>query len=174
MVLLLDKHGDYRPCLSLLAVRETERLLRVTIAGFLLALPILAGGNEVDSAHRRGPCVGAGAAVPGRRKVAHAVGAPGAAQTESLRRARRSSSEPVRWDAGSTPHWCARRNSDSIRWHSSGREARPAASASFTKSRTSRSILPNVLPGPLTPRLLRRLGATALIIAAPELSADET
>ena len=41
MVLLLDKHGDYRPCLSLLAVRETERLLRVTIAGFLLALPIL-------------------------------------------------------------------------------------------------------------------------------------
>jgi hypothetical protein len=41
IVLLLDKHGDYRPCLSLLAVRETERLLRVTIAGFLLALPIL-------------------------------------------------------------------------------------------------------------------------------------
>ena len=41
MVLLLDKHGDYRPCLSLLAVKETERLLRVTIAGFLLALPIL-------------------------------------------------------------------------------------------------------------------------------------
>src|SRR5271165_5851084 len=41
MVLLLDKHGDYRPCLSLLAVRETERLLRVTITGFLMALPIL-------------------------------------------------------------------------------------------------------------------------------------
>ena len=29
MVLLLDNLGDYRPCLSLLAVRETERLLRV-------------------------------------------------------------------------------------------------------------------------------------------------
>src|SRR5271169_3160047 len=41
MVLLLDKHGDYRPCLSLLAVRETERLLRATISGFLLATPIL-------------------------------------------------------------------------------------------------------------------------------------
>src|SRR5271165_4764154 len=45
MVLLLDKHGDYRPCLSLLAVRETERLLRVTISGFLLALPILLAIN---------------------------------------------------------------------------------------------------------------------------------
>ncbi len=41
MVLLLDKHGDYKPCLSLMAVRETERLLRVTITGFLLALPML-------------------------------------------------------------------------------------------------------------------------------------
>ena len=40
MVLLLDKHGDYRPCLSLLAVRETERLLRVTALAFLLVIPI--------------------------------------------------------------------------------------------------------------------------------------
>ena len=40
MVLLLDKHDDYRPCLSLLAVRETERLLRVSVLGFLLAIPI--------------------------------------------------------------------------------------------------------------------------------------
>ena len=39
MVLLLDKHGDYRPCLSLLAVRETERLLRVTVVASLLAIP---------------------------------------------------------------------------------------------------------------------------------------
>ena len=39
-VLLLDKHGDYRACLSLLAVRETERLLRVTALGLLLAMPI--------------------------------------------------------------------------------------------------------------------------------------
>lgn len=41
MVLLLEKHGDYRRCLSLLAVRETERLLRVTMAGVSLALPML-------------------------------------------------------------------------------------------------------------------------------------
>src|SRR5271165_6032951 len=37
-VLLLERYGDYRPCLSLLAVRETERLLRVTLWGFGLAL----------------------------------------------------------------------------------------------------------------------------------------
>ena len=42
IVLLLEKHGDYQPWLSLLAVRETERLLRVTISGVLLAVPILA------------------------------------------------------------------------------------------------------------------------------------
>ena len=40
MVLLLDKHGDYRPCLSLLAVRETERLLRLQHWRFLLSIPI--------------------------------------------------------------------------------------------------------------------------------------
>ncbi len=41
IVLLLEKHGDYQPWLSLLAVRETERLLRVTISGVLLAVPIM-------------------------------------------------------------------------------------------------------------------------------------
>lgn len=40
IVLLLEKHGDYQPWLSLLAVRETERLLRVTISAVLLAVPI--------------------------------------------------------------------------------------------------------------------------------------
>ena len=39
-VLLLEKNGDYRPYLSLLAVKETERLLRVTAESFLIAVPI--------------------------------------------------------------------------------------------------------------------------------------
>lgn len=39
-VLLLEKHGEYRPYLSLLAVRETERLLRVWVECFLLAVPV--------------------------------------------------------------------------------------------------------------------------------------
>jgi len=42
LVWLLEVYGFYRPCLSLLAVRETERLLRATASGALIALPILA------------------------------------------------------------------------------------------------------------------------------------
>jgi len=37
-VFLLDRYGGYRPCVSLLAIRETERILRVTLQAFLLAL----------------------------------------------------------------------------------------------------------------------------------------
>src|SRR5271157_5565205 len=37
-VILLERHGGYRPYVSLLAVRETERILRVTVESFLLAL----------------------------------------------------------------------------------------------------------------------------------------
>jgi exopolysaccharide biosynthesis polyprenyl glycosylphosphotransferase len=40
VVLLLEKHGEYRPYLSLLAVRETERLLRVGAECFFIALPV--------------------------------------------------------------------------------------------------------------------------------------
>ncbi len=39
VVLLLEKHGEYRPYLSLLAVRETERMLRVGAEVLLVALP---------------------------------------------------------------------------------------------------------------------------------------
>jgi exopolysaccharide biosynthesis polyprenyl glycosylphosphotransferase len=35
---LLERHGGYRPCLSLLAIRETERVLRVTLQAFSIAL----------------------------------------------------------------------------------------------------------------------------------------
>ena len=41
VVLLLEKHGEYRPYLSLLAVRETERLLRVGVEGALLAFVVV-------------------------------------------------------------------------------------------------------------------------------------
>ena len=36
-VLLLERHGGYRPYVGLLAVRDTERILRVTVESFLLA-----------------------------------------------------------------------------------------------------------------------------------------
>jgi exopolysaccharide biosynthesis polyprenyl glycosylphosphotransferase len=37
-VFLLERHGGYRPSVSLLAIRETERILRVTLQAFLLAV----------------------------------------------------------------------------------------------------------------------------------------
>ena len=37
-VFLLDRHGGYLPCVSLLAIRETERILRVTLQAFAVAL----------------------------------------------------------------------------------------------------------------------------------------
>lgn len=37
-VFLLERHGGYRPCVSLLAIRETERVLRVTLQSFSVAL----------------------------------------------------------------------------------------------------------------------------------------
>ncbi|HUI84631.1 MAG TPA: exopolysaccharide biosynthesis polyprenyl glycosylphosphotransferase [Candidatus Binatia bacterium] len=37
-VLLLERHGGYRPSVSLLAIRETERILRVTLQAFMVAL----------------------------------------------------------------------------------------------------------------------------------------
>src|ERR1019366_1697092 len=39
--------------------------------------------------------------------------------------------------------------------------------------RDVKGYLPSVLPGPVTPKLLRRLGATVLIVAAPEISAED-
>ena len=39
VVLLLEKHGEYRPYLSLLAVRETERLLRVGAECLVVTVP---------------------------------------------------------------------------------------------------------------------------------------
>src|ERR1700733_8432366 len=37
-VFLLERHGGYRPCVSLLAIRETERILRVTLQSFAIVI----------------------------------------------------------------------------------------------------------------------------------------
>jgi exopolysaccharide biosynthesis polyprenyl glycosylphosphotransferase len=38
MIVLLERHGGYRASVSLLSIRETERILRVTLQAFLIAL----------------------------------------------------------------------------------------------------------------------------------------
>ena len=172
MVLLLDKHGDYRSCLSLLAVRETERLLRVTIAGFLLALPILLA---VTKSIPRTAVALALVLVPLFLAVEkwHTQWA-----LQVLRKRKVSSRQAVILGTGPLGR---RIYSTLVRSPKFGLD--PVAFVSDSATCSERVIYEEsyqqkhsakVLPGPLTPRLLRRLGATALIIAAPELSADET
>ena len=56
-VILLERHGGYRPYVSLLAVRDTERVLRVTVESFLLALlgRLLHDGARVATGCRAWP-----------------------------------------------------------------------------------------------------------------------
>ena len=172
MVLLLDKHGDYRPCLSLLAVRETERLLRVTIAGFLLALPILLAVTksiprtaialalvtvplllalekwQVQSAIQMHAGLGSHHAQggdPGDRHIGtqHFLHAGAVAEV-------RARSRGVRRDR---------------HHHHGAGDLRSVVSAQTPGKRAAR---------PVTPKLLRRLEASVLIIAAPEISPEET
>jgi exopolysaccharide biosynthesis polyprenyl glycosylphosphotransferase len=172
MVLLLDKHGDYRPCLSLLAVRETERLLRVTIAGCLLALPMLVAATK--SIPRTAIALGL-AIVPlmlalekwmvqagiqtirrwvdiTRKAVILGTGTMGRSIFSTLVRSPKFGLDPVAFVAAE----------ETI--------TEPVIhEASYLRRRQA-----PVLSGPVTPRLLRRLGASVLIIAAPELSPEET
>ena len=172
IVLLLDKHGDYRACLSLLAVRETERLLRVTIAGFLLALPILLAVTksiprtavalsfvtvpfllavekwQVQSAIRM--IKGWGAIR--RKAVILGTGTLGRGIFSALVRSPKFGLDPVAFiEAEGTV------------------TQQVIYEASYERKRQAR-----VLPGPVTPTLLRRLGVSALIIATPEISPDDT
>jgi exopolysaccharide biosynthesis polyprenyl glycosylphosphotransferase len=171
MVLMLDKHGDYRPCLSLLAVRETERLLRVTIAGFLLALPILLLATKsipraaVALALVTVPMLLAlekwlmqsamqttrGWEAITRRAVILGTGAEGRSIFSALARSPKFGLDPVAFveaDVNITQ--------------------RLIYEESYQRRRQA-----SVLPGPVTPELLRRLGASVLIIAAPEISPKE-
>ncbi len=172
IVLLLDKHGDYRPCLSLLAVRETERLLRVTFAGGLMAAPILLAVTksiphtaiglamvmvplmlalekwQVQSAIRL--MRGWGAIT--RKAVILGTGTMGRSIFSTLVRSPKFGIDPVAFvehDETVT---------EPIIYESSYQRRRMAG----------------VLPGPVTPKMLRKMGASVLIIAAPEMSADQT
>jgi exopolysaccharide biosynthesis polyprenyl glycosylphosphotransferase len=171
MVLLLDKHGDYRPCLSLLAVRETERLLRVTISGFLLALPILLAVTKsvprtlIALALVTVPLLLAaekwlvqeaiqmmrGWGANTRKAVILGTGTLGRSIFSTLSRSPKFGLDPVAFvETGATI-------------------AEPVIhEASYLRKRMAR-----VLPGPVTPKLLRKLGASVLIVAAPEVCGEE-
>ncbi len=171
MVLLLDKHGDYKPCLSLMAVRETERLLRVTIAGFLLALPILLAVTRSIPRTAIGLALVMVPAMLGLEKlqvqaaiqIMHAWGA-------ITRKAVILGTGPVGRSIYSTLVHSPKFGLDPVAFVEldEATDEPVIYEASYHHNRRA-----NVLPGPVTPRLLRGLGANTLIIAAPEIAPEQ-
>ncbi|MGA9567985.1 MAG: exopolysaccharide biosynthesis polyprenyl glycosylphosphotransferase [Candidatus Korobacteraceae bacterium] len=171
IVLLLEKHGDYQPWLSLLAVRETERLLRVTISGVLLAAPIL---------------VVVARALPVAVIALSMVMLPlflalEKIHTQSavrlLRRRLGATRTAVILGTGilgrkvfSTLVRSPKLGIDTVVFVA---EDSTVEEMVVYESAYQRKQQAKVLPGPATPRLLRKLGASVLIFADPEMPADE-
>jgi exopolysaccharide biosynthesis polyprenyl glycosylphosphotransferase len=171
MVLLLEKRGDYRPCLSLLAVRETERLLRATLTGFLLGLPLLVAltrsvprttvgfaallvplalAVEKSFTHRVLCALRLPAGVM-RRAVIVGTGTLGRRIFSALTRSPKLGMDPVAFVEITGP----------------------AAEAVIFESSYHRKRQARVLTEPVTAKLLRRLGASIVILAEPDLAAEE-
>ena len=168
-VLLLDKHGDYRACLSLLAVRETERLLRVTALGLLLAMPIALAQflpwislvlsmalapvllalekwqlRKVIRAVRRRQGMTRKAVIVGTGTVARRI-------FSAVARSPKLGIDPVAFI-----EYC-----------------RPIGESVIYESGYQRKRQARVLAGPVTPRLLRHAEATVLILADPVIGPEE-
>ena len=170
MVLLLDKHGDYRPCLSLLAVRETERLLRVTGLLLFLAIPIaltrVVPRTLLALALVQMPVMLAlekwllqGAVRVVRRQqgmtrnaVIVGTGTLGRRIFSALARSPKLGIEPVAFVE------CRGPIGEPVIFESG-----------YTRARQAR-----VLAGPVTPRLLRRAEASVLILAEPAMESEES
>lgn len=171
LVWLLEVYGFYRPCLSLLAVRETERLLRATASAALIALPMLAllakplplrslalatllaplcVAVERWQAHRVLTFV-RGRAKLTRKAVIVGIGPTARRIFSALAHSPRLGIEPVAFMA--EPGCCA----DPVIYDSWYRHSHEAA----------------VLTGPLTRKMLRRIGADLVVIAEPGLTQQE-
>lgn len=167
-VFLLDRHGGYRLCLSLLRIRETERVLRVTLQTFLIGLvatsllriPMSRGGVaialvllpllivlekwELQNLMRRLRDQGFGA----RRAVILGTGSTARRIYTALINSPKLGIEPVAFVE----------------------ESAPSTSTQIYECSYRRKHSARVLPGPLTSGLLRELGASVLMVAdtAPE------
>ncbi len=170
IVLLLDKNGDYRPCLSLLAVRETERLLRVSALALFFAVPmawthfvprtVLAVAlvqmpvmlalekwllrNVLRIARRQQGMT--------RNAVIVGTGTLGRRIFSALARSPKLGIDPVAFVE------CCGPIDESVIYESGYKRERQA----------------RVLAGPVTPKLLRRVEASVLILAEPEMDAEES
>ena len=164
-VILLERHGGYRPYVSLLAIRDTERVLRVTVESFLLALlvayftaervsrlvlalalvtvPVFVtlGKLELHNVLCRLRSRGFGA----RKAVIVGAGTLGRRIYSALERSPQFGLDPVAF-VDDDPK-------------SRGLEIYPS---SYQRERAAK-----VLPGPVCPELLRELDAPVLVMAAP-------
>src|SRR5271166_6091553 len=162
-VILMERRGGYRPDVSLLAVRETERILRVTIESFLLALLVayfstehisrlvallalvtvpvfvMVGKWELRSGQRLLRARGYGA----RRAVIVGAGTLGRRIYSALVRSPKFGLDPVAF-VDDDPQ----------------RQGLEIYESSYQRKRAAK-----VLAGPVCPELLRDLGASVLVIA---------
>ncbi len=170
-VLLLDKHGEYRPCLSLLAIRESERWLRVLAeTAWLAAAVMVCATGHFPLRFLVLATVSAGALLAAqklhvrravgwvrsrgwgmRRAVIVGAGPLGRKVYSALARSPKFGLEPVAFvdeDAafGSQEiHELSYRSTEAAK----------------------------ILTGPLSPRLFRNLNASVLVIADPDLDGME-
>ena len=172
MVLLLERNGHYRTCLSLLAVRETERLLRATMFGVLLAIPALVA---VAKTVPRLEVALAALLVPaflGLEKwqaqiLIRTIGRPAG----SLRKAVIVGVGPLGRRIFSALGRSPKLGIDPVAFvEASGTIEEPLIYESWYR----RERQAPVLAGPVTLRMLRRLEASVLILADPEMTPDES
>src|SRR5271165_5618351 len=165
-VILLERHGGYPPYVSLLAIRETERVLRVTLESFLLALlvayfttehvsrlvlvfalvtvPVFVtlGKLELHNVLRLLRSKGHGT----RNAVIVGAGPLGRRIHSALLRSPKFGLDPVAFIDGDPQ----------------------AQGLEIYESSYQRKRATKVLAGPICPELLRELDARVLVIATPE------
>ena len=171
-VLLLEKHGEYRPYLSLLAVRETERLLRVGAECVLVAVVFV---------QLAGPSLPSLLVLTCFLSVPVALGLEKSGLRLTLRRLRRAGYNTRRTVIlGGGP---LAKNIYSALLRSPKLGLRPVAIVDEEAAMTGREIHASayrqgqsalVLAGPLSGRLFHNLRASTLIIADPDLDNAET
>jgi exopolysaccharide biosynthesis polyprenyl glycosylphosphotransferase len=169
-VILLERHGAYRASVSLLAIRETERVLRATLEGLLVALviayfsltpvsrllilisvlcvPLFVMVEKLQSYRLMQGLRKQGIAT--RRTVILGAGAVGRRIYSALLRSPRFGLEPVAF-VDDDPE---------------------KQGLTIYESSYQRKQALQVQAGPVCPELLRELRASVVVIAAPGMSRD--
>ena len=166
-VLLLERHGEYRPYASLLWVRETERLLRVTLQSFVVAALV---AYCAAAALSRLVFILAAATVPalltiekaGTHKAIRRLRSTGYGTRKALILGTGSLGRQIFSALARSPQFgldpLGFVDDDPQEW---GREI---YECSYQRKSPAR-----VLAGSLSPELLRRAGATVLVIAVQDM-----